>query len=67
MNEQLHLTHRADYERGRNAGQSDFNAGNDYRPRDGSPGLAGQAYGLGYADGWGNSDEKGVSSGRPIG
>ena len=52
MDEQLHLTHRADYLRGHTAGEADAKAGDDYKPRDGSTGKSAQAYGLGYEDGW---------------
>lgn len=48
----LHLTHRKGYLRGLAAGKADRLAGNDYEPRDGSTGKSGQAYGLGYRDGW---------------
>ncbi len=54
---QLHITHRADYLRGRQDGKADALADRDYRPGEGWPRSSddtdGQnAYSLGYGDGW---------------
>ncbi len=51
MSEQLHITHRADYLRGREQGKRDAQASADYRP--GGHDTDGQrAYSIGYQDGW---------------
>ena len=51
MAEQLHITHRDDYFRGRSAGKADGIAGRYYRPASGDTDPE-RAYRLGYSDGW---------------
>jgi hypothetical protein len=61
VSEQLHITHRTDYLRGRAEGRNDAAAGRDYRPQDGATGTLNEqrAYRLGYCDGWtGQQEEK---------
>lgn len=55
MTEQMHLTHRSDYLRGREDGKSDALAGRDYRPAGGDT-DAQHACSLGYEDGWTEAD-----------
>ena len=53
MSEQLHITHREDYQRGQRDGYGAALTRDRYQPRDGAGDTDGQrAYGLGYADGY---------------
>ena len=54
MGEQLHITHRNEYLRGRREGRQDAAAGEDYQPTNGGVGSRDRqrAYALGYAGGW---------------
>ena len=58
MSGQLHITHRAEYLRGRVQGRSDATAGRYYRPSGFAAGAADErhAWGLGYEDGWAEGD-----------
>ena len=54
MGGQLHITHRAEYERGQRDGYGAARTRDRYRPRGAATGTEDQqrAYGLGYGDGY---------------